>query len=72
MSQFTSYITNDGDRWDTIAYLYLGDATAVVSLFNANPLVPLRPTIDGGTEIFIPIFNEDDESINENLPPWQT
>lgn len=69
---FTSYITKAGDRWDEIAYQYLGDATDVVTLFNANKLVPLRPELDEGIEIFIPIFNPEDVEQVNNLPPWNS
>lgn len=70
MSQFTSYTTKQGDRWDEIAYRYLGDATAVVELFNANKLVPLRPELDEGIEIFIPVFSPDEVNQTGSLPPW--
>lgn len=66
----TSYITKAGDRWDDIAYRYLGDATEVVTLFNANKLVPLRPTLEEGIELFIPIFNPEDSDQSVSLPPW--
>lgn len=68
---YTSYITTEGDRWDTIAYEYLGDATAVKTLFDANPLVPLKPEIAAATEIFIPIFTEQEIQDINNLPPWK-
>jgi len=68
---YTKYITKDGDRWDEIAYRYLGDAMNITPIIDANPFVPIRPEIDGGIELYIPIFDPQPLQDFNNLPPWK-
>jgi len=71
MAEYTKHITKDGDRWDELAYRYLGDSTNITPIIDANPLVPIRPEIDGGTELWIPVFDPQPLQGFNNLPPWK-
>ena len=69
--EYTRHIAKDGDRWDYLAYVYLGDAMNITPIIDANPLVPIRPEIDGGTVLYIPIFDPTPLQNFNNLPPWK-
>ncbi len=68
MSEFVTYVTRDGDRWDAIAYEMYGDATAYEPIIAANPSVPIRPTLEGGQRLLIPIR---EATATAALPPWK-
>jgi phage tail protein X len=68
---YTQYIVQDGDRWDEIAYRYLGDATNVTPIIEANPIIPIRATLEEGMVLFIPIFDPQPLQGFNNLPPWR-
>lgn len=72
MANVTEYITNEGERWDGIAYKAYGDPTAVEDIINANPDVAVTATLEAGIRLQIPIKEtlavETDTSL---LPPWK-
>lgn len=68
---YIRYIAKDGDRWDELAYIYMGDAFNITPIIEANPLVPIRPELEGGTVLFIPIFDPEPLIAFNNLPPWK-
>lgn len=70
---YTEYITNEGDRLDTIAYKAYGDPFAWSELLAANPSLPLRDVYEAGVRLMVPIQEETantQPSINL-LPPWK-
>jgi phage tail protein X len=70
----TQYITQDGDRWDTIAHKAWGDCTKtqIQDLKDANPYETTKDVFAANVKINVPIR---DESVTENidtlLPPWK-
>lgn len=67
----TEYITQQGDRWDTISYKAYGDATNFGPIQDANPNIPITDVFEGGVRLIIPI-KEDEISTNlDLLPPWK-
>lgn len=71
MTEFYSYITKDNDRWDSIAYKFYKDATKYEVIIQANPSVPITPTLEAGINLKIPVLDED-EQIAFELPPWRS
>ncbi len=68
---YIRYIALEGDRWDELAGRYLGDSTNITPIIEANPLVPIRPELESGTVLFIPIFDPQPLIDYNNLPPWK-
>lgn len=66
-------ISQQDDRWDTLAYELLGDSAFAVDLMTANArLIGVDVEIPPGIEIHLP-SEVDNITINNNiLPPWQT
>lgn len=68
----TTYTATEGERWDTIAYKAYGKASQFAGIIIANPLVPIGVRLKGGTELVIPILEENNIKTNaELLPPWK-
>jgi phage tail protein X len=65
-----SYITQAGDRWDTIAWNFYGDPTEIAPLIAANPAVPLYPVFDAGIALMIPIIVQPADT-SSDLPLWR-
>lgn len=70
MNEYYSYITQDNDRWDLIAYKFYGDATKYERIIAANPKVKITPTLMSGIELKIPVAEQED-TIKFILPPWR-
>lgn len=70
MTEFYSYITKDGDRWDLIAYKYYKNPTMYEEIIKANPNVPIEPILPAGINLKIPIL-EESSTIKFDLPPWK-
>lgn len=70
MAKFTTYTTQDGDRWDLVAYRAYGNALDMSGIIRANPHVPLDVNIQPGTKLFIPI-KERPAADKSLLPPWR-
>lgn len=66
----TTYITKQGDRWDTVAFKAYADATRINELIAANPNVSITDEIAANTTLNIPFIPEPtlDETL---LPPWK-
>lgn len=71
MSVHLRHITNDGERWDLLAYRYYGDAHAYEQIIAANPDIPLFAVLPGGLELVIPVIESDNLIAAEELPPWK-
>ena len=70
-SEFVDYVTQDGDRWDTIAYRHYGDPHAYEPIIRANPGVPISPILDGGVVLRIPVRLDPRPLDDPGLPPWK-
>lgn len=74
--KFFEHITDNGERWDLIAYHYYGDATLTKPLLLANPELlgcddaPPPLVFDKGIKIRVPVL-EEDEIVANQLPPWK-
>lgn len=72
MSQFTEYITKEGERWDAIAYNAYGDVGKVSILVQNNPNIPITPRLPSGLRMLIPILPTAKSVANKDLlPPWK-
>lgn len=65
------YITQEGDRWDTIAYKLYKDPYAYNALLLYNPQYAGITVFPAGIQLVVPEI-EYEEDINEVAPPWQT
>jgi phage tail protein X len=64
--------TQEGDRWDTLAWKYYGDGTKLEPLFEANPGVPRYAVLPGNQEIIVPVIAQETKTIPDSkLPPWK-
>jgi phage tail protein X len=75
MSEYLTHTTLQGDRWDSLAYRYYGDALAYPVILQANPTVDPTPgTLPGGLALRIPILDETDLApalpATEGDVPW--
>jgi phage tail protein X len=66
----TPYITQQGDRWELIAYKAYGDVTKQKEIIEANPDLALVVAFDEGVTIELPIIPETNTQTS-NLPPWK-
>jgi len=70
MADFVEYITNQGERWDTVAYKAYGDAMLFPKIAEANRGIPLDVVFVDGISLKVPVL--DKVSIDTNLlPPWK-
>lgn len=69
-NEYKEYVTQEGDRWDSIAYKEYGNCFNYKYLVMANPQVPISPIIKVGTKLIIPVL-PDSKQANEDLPPWK-
>lgn len=67
---FVIYTTKEGDRWDLIAFEAYGDATAYGPIIAANPHIPIRPELEAGTKVWIPV-REAPALAAQQVPPWK-
>jgi phage tail protein X len=70
-TKFRTYVTIEGDRFDTIAYKAYGDATKFAPIIEANFGVPLKPSLPAGVTLMIPIIETEESTQIELLPPWK-
>ena len=76
MSTITAieHITREGERWDSIAWHYYGDATAYGRIIEANPDVDITDTLPSGLTLLIPVLPESENTAHiaqADLPPWK-
>lgn len=69
-TEFWEHITKEGERWDTIAYNYYGDATQYEPIITANPYVAIKPVFTAGLKLQIPVIEQAQKVKTEGLPPW--
>lgn len=63
-----TYITAQGDMWDSVAYTQLGSVSHTDKLINANLKYRNYYIFPAGIELTLP---EIPEQINQALPPWK-
>lgn len=72
MTTYLSYITQEGDRWDGLAYRFYGDPFRYEPLVVANPHVPIVPVLPSGLTLAVPVLAKSDSTPSvESLPPWK-
>jgi phage tail protein X len=70
-AQFIEHVTSEGERWDSLAWRYYGDATLYAPMMAANPAVPFFPVFPSGVTLAIPLIQVA-ETPATDLPPWGT
>jgi phage tail protein X len=70
--QFITHITRAGERWDTLAWRYYGDATLFGPIIQTNPQTPIEAVFEAGLTIGVPLLmvNQTAHSAAD-LPPWK-
>ncbi|MFD1156097.1 tail protein X [Undibacterium aquatile] len=71
MMEYIEHITKDGERWDQIAHMYYGDSTKISALSEANEHLRLQPVLVGGLPVRVPILEEEDRLLPQDVPPWK-
>jgi phage tail protein X len=67
-TRYISYVTYAGDRWDTVAWKFYGNATRFHAIIVANFAVPIYPVFPAGIQLSIPVLGPDKST--QKLPPW--
>jgi hypothetical protein len=69
---FIPHITAAGERWDTLAWRYYGDATLFGPIIQTNPQIPVEAVFEAGLSIGVPLLMVN-EAVQEtaDLPPWK-
>ena len=70
MTEYYTYITRDGDRWDMISQKYYNTPNLYEEIIKGNPKTPIEPVFDAGIKLKIPVL-EESEIIQFELPPWK-
>ena len=68
MTRYIAYTTQAGDRWDTIAWRFYGDASNFHPIITANVSVAIYPVFPAGVALSIPIIPPPPST--QILPPW--
>jgi phage tail protein X len=68
--QSIRHITQQGERWDLLAWKYYGDSANYNPIIMANPGVPIEPVFEAGILIAVPILQVSD-ILSNDLPPWK-
>lgn len=68
------HITKAGERWDTLAWAYYGDASLISPIVEANPALNITDTLPSGQLVLIPLLEV--AALNatvaqSDLPPWK-
>lgn len=69
--EYLEHFTSDGERWDTLAWQYYGDAHKYGPIIEANPHAPLAPVLPSGLKLAIPLLDVSETVSQEDLPPWK-
>jgi phage tail protein X len=68
---FITHITRAGDRWDTLAWKYYGDASLFSPIIQVNPQIPIEAVFEAGLTIGVPLLTVNPAIQNAaDLPPW--
>jgi phage tail protein X len=66
------HIPKDGERIDSLAWHYYGDAANMEPILRANPGLFGRLAAEAGPPIIIPIIEAPPPPPAPGLPPWRT
>ena len=70
--QFITHITRAGERWDTLAWKYYGDATLFSPIIQTNPQLPIEAVFEAGLTVGVPLLMVDSTVQSAaDLPPWK-
>lgn len=69
--EYIEHITTAGDRWDLIAARYYGDASRLTPLAEANEHLRLLPVLQSGLLVRVPILDDADNLLPDEVPPWK-
>lgn len=64
----------EGQRWDTLAWLYYGDASQFGRIVQANPALDITTHLQAGDLVLIPVLpltEAQQQVAQDNLPPWK-
>ena len=50
-TKFITHLTVVGERWDSLAWIYYGDATLFSPIIMANPSIPVESIFEAGLAI---------------------
>jgi phage tail protein X len=72
VTQFITVVTKAGERWDTLAWKYYGDATLFGPIIQTNPQIPIEAVFEAGLTIGVPMLIVS-QAVQEtaDLPPWK-
>ena len=71
LGAFITHITTAGDRWDTLAWKYYGDATLYSPIIQTNPQIPIEGVFEAGMLIGVPLLTVNSGIRSAaDLPPW--
>lgn len=66
------YITQEGERWDTVSFKMYGTPNEVQRIIEANPNIPITERLEGCLVLEIPILETNNLTTDkEDLPPWK-
>jgi len=66
------YVTQEGERWDTVSFKMYGTVSEVPRIAEANPQVPLGTRLAGGIVLEIPVLESNNVTLAPALlPPWK-
>lgn len=70
--QFISHTTVAGERWDSLAWRYYGDATLIAPIIQTNPAIQIEAVFEAGRIIGVPLIVVD-QTVQQkaDLPPWK-
>lgn len=68
--EYVEHLTIENDRWDLLAWKYYGDPYLYEPIIVANPTVPIRPFLDPGIRLRVPVI-ADEVVLDRDLPPWK-
>ena len=68
---YLEHITREGERWDSLAWRYYGDAFAYGPLIEANPHLRITPRLPAGQMLLVPFIESDSNRLSQSLPPWK-
>lgn len=68
------HLVLEGQRWDTLAWLYYGDATQYGRIVQANPALDITTHLQAGDTVLVPVLplaQVQQQIAQNNLPPWK-
>lgn len=72
MADTIQYITQYGERWDTISFKMYGTTNEVPGIIEANSNVPITERLPEGLVLEIPILDTNNVAVDSSLlPPWK-